>query len=289
MFSRNDQDWRLQKRSNNLILAVRRDHFLYEGKEITPDFGNQRFFYNALVLNCIYDCDYCYLQGMFPSANVVMFVNHEDYLAQTALELEKGPMYLAISYDTDLLAFENIIPYSKNWIDFTRNHPDLTIEIRTKSSNFRSIKQLEPAENVILAWTLSPDEIIEKYEKKTPPLRSRLRALNDAIEAGWQVRICFDPMLKIPGWENYYSNMVEQVMNTIPYEKVRDFSIGVFRMNKEYLRRIRRHRTDTDILFQDFEVENGISTYHSVDRRRMETLIAGKLAKYISEKRIDII
>ncbi len=90
IFSRNGQDWRLQKRSNNLILAVRRDHFLYEGKEITPDFGNQRFFYNALVLNCIYDCDYCYLQGMFPSANVVMFVNNEDYLAQTASGASKG-------------------------------------------------------------------------------------------------------------------------------------------------------------------------------------------------------
>ena len=32
------------------------------------------------MLNCIYDCKYCFLQGMFRSANFVIFVNYESFM-----------------------------------------------------------------------------------------------------------------------------------------------------------------------------------------------------------------
>ena len=34
--------------------------------------------------NCIYDCRYCFLQGMYRSAHYVVFINYEDY--QWAIE-----------------------------------------------------------------------------------------------------------------------------------------------------------------------------------------------------------
>ena len=34
------------------------------------------------MLNCIYDCNYCFLQGMFNSANYLVFVNYEDYFKE---------------------------------------------------------------------------------------------------------------------------------------------------------------------------------------------------------------
>ena len=40
------------------------------------------------MFNCIYDCDYCYLQGMYPSANIVVFVNHEDFF--DAVDMSQG-------------------------------------------------------------------------------------------------------------------------------------------------------------------------------------------------------
>mgnify|MGYP006970641936 FL=1 len=30
------------------------------------------------MMNCIYDCSYCYLKGMYPSGHMVLFVNIED-------------------------------------------------------------------------------------------------------------------------------------------------------------------------------------------------------------------
>jgi rhodanese-related sulfurtransferase len=62
------------------------------------------------------------------------------------------------------MAFENIIPFCKRWIEFTREQKDITIEIRTKSAFSSSLNNVVPHENVILGWTLSPDAVIEQYE-----------------------------------------------------------------------------------------------------------------------------
>lgn len=34
------------------------------------------------MMNCIFDCEYCYLKGMYPSGNLVVFVNLEDIFAE---------------------------------------------------------------------------------------------------------------------------------------------------------------------------------------------------------------
>ncbi|MCB0329829.1 MAG: hypothetical protein KDD70_09200, partial [Bdellovibrionales bacterium] len=104
VFNRNNQNFRFQKNSPQLILAKRRGEFFYPGSTIAPDFGASRFYYNTVVLNCLYDCEYCYLQGMFPSAHLVAFVNNEDFIEAIRAELRgKQSIYLCLSYDTDLL------------------------------------------------------------------------------------------------------------------------------------------------------------------------------------------
>ena len=45
---------------------------------------------------------------MYPSGNLVIFINIEDIFAELETLLAKHPVYLCVSYDTDLLALENI-------------------------------------------------------------------------------------------------------------------------------------------------------------------------------------
>ena len=61
------------------------------------------------LLNCIFDCQYCFLQGMYNSSNIVCFVNVEDF-AKEFSRMECGSM-IALSYETDLIAHHNIVPY----------------------------------------------------------------------------------------------------------------------------------------------------------------------------------
>ena len=63
----------------------------------------------------------------------------------------------------------------------------------------------------------------------------RLKAVKSALDAGWGVRLCFDPILILDDWEKVYCLFIDQVMNKINYNKLRDLTLGIFRMNKATL------------------------------------------------------
>ena len=197
VFNRPNQDFALQSKNKNLILARREAPFLYEGSYYSDGFEYEHFFYTPSILGCLYDCEYCYLSGMYNSENSVFFVNTQDFFDAVLPYLNK-PTLIAISYDTDTLAIESLTSHTKEWIEFAAKHPNLHLEIRTKSANFKAIKSLRSrdtshvSDQVVLAWTLSPQKIIDLYEHKTPSLQKRLASLKEAIDEGWRVRVCID-------------------------------------------------------------------------------------------------
>ena len=293
VFARPGQDFPLQKKSMKLILAVENGKLLYPGSENAQDFGYPNFYYNTLILNCLYNCAYCYLQGMYPSANLVVFVNLKDFFQAVRHAIENRPepatpLYLPISYDTDLLAFESIVPFCREWIEFSRNEADLLIEIRTKSANFGSLKGIQPHSRAVLAWTLSPEIVAKKYENGTPPTHRRLTAAKRALDAGWPVRLCFDPVLRFPGWQDAYKKLIEETFATLPAEKVRDVSLGVFRMNADYFKKIKKMRTDTDILHQPYQKIGKIVTCRERDRRELTETLRGMLENYLKPDKIEV-
>ena len=63
---------------------------------------------------------------MYPSGNIVVFVNEADLMNSIKLKLKEldfllGPMIVSISYNTDLMAMEKIIPMTSRWIKFSQN------------------------------------------------------------------------------------------------------------------------------------------------------------------------
>lgn len=288
VFCRSHQNFYLQKQSPNLILAIKTDNLIYKGARFCNDFGNDHFYYTSSIMNCIYNCEYCYLQGMYPSANIVIFVNIEDIFHKVEEILNKHSMYLCISYDTDILALEQITQYTSKWIDFCKKHDNLKIEIRTKSSNFYAIKDITPTDNVILAWTLSPSLISQKYEDKTPSLRSRLYSINQAIKNNWNVRICFDPILYLRDFKENYKDLIDTTFSTIPPNKILDLSIGVFRVSSEYLKTMRKNRFDSIILNYPFMCKNKEYTYDENLSKEMISYVYNLSKKYIDEDKIYI-
>ena len=286
LFCRPGQDFSAQKHSVKLILARRRNHFVYPGASVCENFGNANFYYVSSVMNCLYNCDYCYLQGMYPSANIVVFVNLEDTLTEIGCLLARFPIYLCVSYDTDLLALERVVGFAKKWAEFARAKRDLTIELRTKSADFAALRGTEPSDNLILAWTLSPQEIAERFERGAPSLGMRLAAVREAIRAGWKVRLCFDPLLDVKGWRELYKAMVEQVFSSVAPESVRDVSIGVFRIGRDYLKNMQKRRPDSELAQYPYACENGICTYKRARREEMLTFMSGQVRRFIEEKRI---
>lgn len=285
-FNPSNQNFQVQKSSPKLILAQKKDNFLYTGSYLTGNNGYKQFYYNSLILNCVYNCSYCYLQGMYNSANIVIFVNEEDFFRETSLLLEKDSLYLCISYDTDLLAFESLMPYASKWIEFSRNKKDLLIEIRTKSSSYKLISHLKPSDGIILAWTVSPEKVIKEYEIGTPTLNRRLDSISAAINDGWKVRLCIEPILCIKDWKLHYAELINKIFNRVNGENIFDCHIGTFRINSDYLKKIKKIRSDSDILYFPFKSKEKVSSYPENIRNEMKEYIKNNLSKNIALDKI---
>jgi spore photoproduct lyase len=224
---------------------------------------------------------------MYNSAHIVIFVNLDDFFYHTeALLKEINSLFLCISYETDLLGFENIIPYTREWIEFAKKNPNLTIEIRTKSNNYKLISDIKQIQNVILAWTLSPETTIDKFENNTPTLNRRIESLLQAIDDGWNVRICLDPVLYSNNWEEEYTHFINYVFSRIDSSKVFDLTLGVFRINSEYLKNIRKMRTDSKLVFFPYKRRENFSTYPVALEIKMKEFIFNKLVNYLPKEKI---
>lgn len=288
IFCRRNQNFNLQKKSTQLILAVKKDNFVYEGAPVCQNFGNSHFYYTSSVMNCIYNCEYCYLQGMYPSANIVIFVNIDDIFKRVEELLKLYDVYLCISYDTDLLAFEGITGFTAKWVQFAKEHKNLKIEIRTKSSNYNALSKFHPMDNVILAWTLSPEKVAENYEDKTSSLQERLKSVKQCIKDGWNTRLCFDPILYIDDYKTQYSNLINRVFSEIDQSEIQDASIGVFRISKEYFKKIKKQRRNSKIMAYPFVCNNGVYSYSNKHSDELIHFVYNLLNKYVDKEKIYI-
>ena len=292
VFGRGRQDFWKQKQSPKLILARKKDNFLYGGNDFLQANLSPNFSYNALVLNCPYDCHYCYLQGMYGGANMVAFVNLEDYFHAAAAGCanrpdKDQPMPLAISYDTDLLALEGVLGYVAEWIEWARSRPDILLEIRTKSAPGRFLGMTPPTSSARLAWTLSPAEVARRYETGEPPLEKRLRAIQTAADKGWRISLCVDPILQIPDGGRIYGNFIDELAQSLPWGAVERVELGVFRMSSAYFKRM-LDRPGTDLLHYPYEHGNKVVSYNKKEREQLVDTVRAGLLPLISKEKIFI-
>lgn len=296
VFNRPHQNQLWQRNHPFLILAVKEPPFLYEGPKICQNFGSLAFFYTSFLLNCPFDCKYCYLQGMYPSSGQVAFVNTDDFLSAiatlsqslTAETSQMNAISLAASYDTDLLAFENADFYIDKLDEIAKAYAEIHIEIRTKSARADFFRAHMPRENMIYAFSLAPDAIIRKNENRTPSLAARMRAIQTAMDYGFPIRLCFDPVFIGPAYDCLYESFYKEVFSNLDSSKITDVSHGFFRMNETFFRRIARVRQDTNIYSDDYTRQNGIVTYSDICQENTRREHMRILEQFIPKEKIFI-
>ena len=294
VFNRKKQGRLAQSRSRKLILAKKEGQRLYDGAVVCQDFSESHFCYTSLLMNCPFHCAYCYLQGMYPSSNLVMFLNLEDYFSDCRKWIaEKGSLYLCISYDTDLLAMEGIYPYVEEFARFLNQENALRIEVRTKAGGeglWRKMQKLplssEGRKRMIFAFTLSPEEIIEEAEEGSARLSSRIFAIQKALEEGYLVRLCFDPMIYHPRWKELYSDLLQEVFEKIPMEQIHDCSVGSFRISESYLKAMGKALPNSPHTQFPYENTGGYYHYPKELMEEMEGFLYSRLQEKLPKEKI---
>ncbi len=203
VFNPKAQNFRLQKQQPALILAEKYKNFALPAPA-GYGIGAKRNYYFSHMLNCLYDCRYCFLQGMYQSANYVLFVNYEDFqddIRQLCAESPAEDLHFFSGYDCDSLALEPVTGFAEQFLPFFAEIPNAWLELRTKSTQVRSLLNREPLPRCIVAFSLSPDEIAKKVEDKAPSVERRLDALCKLQEQGWQIGLRFDPLIYQSGYQ----------------------------------------------------------------------------------------
>ena len=238
IFNTNNQNFRIQKKVPTLILAKKENNFLYKApKSFTIGYSNNYYF--SHMLNCPYDCQYCYLQGSLNSSNYLIFVNYEDFFKamQYIVQNNNKVSCFFSGYESDNLALEKVTNFLENFIHNFKHLNKAFLEVRSKSVNIDIFKKIKPISNIIPAFSLNPQFIIDAYEDKTPNLLKRLHAIKVLQEYGWNVGLRFDPLIWFES-KYRYQQFFNQVFSSINILRIHSVTLGNFRMPKDFLKKI---------------------------------------------------
>lgn len=262
LFNAGCQDFRQQKQNPALILARkagRRIHATPPGYHV----GGVNNYYFSHMLNCVYDCRYCYLQGMYNSANHVVYVNSEDFMrdiTEVTQQHDEDSWFFS-GYDCDSLAMNPLTCFVEDYLQHFSTLPGAWLELRTKSTQIRSLLSRTPMPNVVVAYSLSPQPIVEAEEHGTPSLFKRLDALRQLQDKGWKVGLRLDPLLYADNFDSLYGDMFDQIFSTLNMAAVHSVSLGVFRLPNAFHRKLVRLYPDARLLAAPVQLRDGLVSY----------------------------
>ena len=250
IFNLKKQNFRIQKYKPSMILAMKENNFLIETPK-TFNIGGKNNYYFSHMYNCIFDCKYCYLQGMFNSANYVLFINYESFFLEIKKKLEEKPnedIYFFSGYDCDSLALEKITGFARSFINFFRQFKRGFLELRTKSCQVDEFLKITPTENIIFSWSLNPQNIITKFEDKTPNLEKRLDSIFKMQKNNWKIGLRFDPIIYENNFETIYTNFFEYVFKRLKIENIHSVTVGSLRLPNSYISKFKKNTLNQNLV-----------------------------------------
>ncbi len=287
IFNRKAQNFRLQKQQAALILARKHKGLVLE----TPkqySIGAEHNYYFSHMLNCLYDCRYCFLQGMFQSAHYVLFVNYEDFIDDMKSLVSKHKneaVHFFSGYDCDSLALDPVTNFTQDFLPFFEKNPQALLELRTKSTQIRSLLKRDPIQNCVIAFSFTPDKIAKTLEHKAPNVDKRLQSIIDLQQAGWNIGLRFDPLIYTKDYNNEYTELFNNVFAKINPDLLHSVSLGSFRLPKSYFRKLEKLYPDEKLFSSPLTEENNSIGYPAEIRDDMLEFCKDIITQYIPSKK----
>ncbi len=240
----------LHKRDSlNLFLAHKKGQLL----KLAPDaYGTQGepHYYFIHAYNCIYECQYCYLQGYFNSPDIVLFVNHEEIIQKMQETLDahpEGRVWFHAGEFSDSLALTHLTGELELYHEFCQRNPRAMIELRTKSVNTKELLKLAPLSNFIVSFSLSPQKMGKTIDLKTPSTAARMKVMDELNQKGFSLAAHFDPIIYQEDFKQQYFELLKTLQDLKLTQKLLYLSLGVVRFTKDVYREVERNYPDSPI------------------------------------------
>ncbi len=285
VFNPNAQDFRLQKARPALILGRKHNGHVLPAPQ-GYGIGGDRNHYFSHMLNCLYDCRYCFLQGMYRSAHHVLYVNYEDFadeIDKTLAAACNSTSWFFSGYDCDSLAMEPVSGFAEHFLPFFAARPQACLELRTKSTQVRSLLKAEALPNVVVAFSFTPGEVYRALEHRVPGIERRLEAMLLLQQAGWPLGLRFDPMIYQEGYQAQYRALFKQLFSRLDSAALHSISLGSFRLPRGYFRKMVQLYPDERLFAGSFETCNDMVSYPRALEQEMTDFCMQELLRYIPE------
>lgn len=236
----------------------------------TPDVIPCGYYNLNLHTGCPYGCSYCILQSYLETTEPVFFTNFND-MEKELEEISRTREYLRIGTGelTDSLALDPQTGYSHKIFDIIEKFPEIVFEFKTKSSHVENlISYKKVLRNIVVSWSLNPQEVIEREELLTPDLISRLGAVEKAQAYGYKIGIHFDPIVIFAGWQIAYLELVKEIAKVIDPLRIAWWSLGALRFPYSLREHIFKHQVSR--LFEGELVKGHDGKYRYFKPLRLE-------------------
>jgi len=290
VFNSHSQNFRTQKKNPSLILAAKRN------KKVIPtpsqyETGGGANYYFSHMLNCVYDCRYCFLQGMLRSANYLLFVNYDEFIDEIKVvanehKNDEKPVWFFSGYDCDSLAYEPVTEFADFFIDEFKNIPNAVLELRTKSTQIRSLMNKPAQENVVVASSLSPESVAAAVEEGAPSLAKRIDALVKLQNHGWRIGLRFDPIVWHQEYKSSYSEMINQVFSRLDANKIDSITLGGFRLPKGFYKTMHKLYPEHWLFSSGLSESNGMVAYRPEVESEVFSFVESECVQYIDKEKL---
>lgn len=288
VFNPKAQNFRLQKHRPALILAGKFKSFVLPAPS-GYGIGARHNYYFSHLLNCVYDCRYCFLQGMYQSAHYVLFVNFEDFqqeIRRVAAEHPGEPVHFFSGYDGDSLAMEPMTGFAESFLPMFRELPNASLELRTKSTQTRSLLTGAALPNAIVAFSFTPRAVALALEAGTPAVDKRLAAAQRLQQRGWPIGLRFDPIVYFQDWQRGYRELFADVFRALDPDAIHSVSLGTFRLPEAFFRRMAGLYPEEPLFAGPLASRDGMVSYRESLEHELVGFCAEELLRYIPQEKL---
>lgn len=216
----NVRDWVRNKRGV-LVLGSK--------KSLTarPNGRSSDFIAPSTSNGCAMACSYCYVPRRKGYANpITAFVNIErilGYLERHAARQGEKPVPNQCDpvdwvYDigengdcsVDALVSDNV----RDLVDLFARVPNAKASFATKFVN-RDLLDYDPRGGTRVRFSLMPHRTSRLVDLRTSPVPARIAAVNDFVEAGYEVHLNFSPVIVQDGWLDDWAQLLDEIEDTV--------------------------------------------------------------------------
>ncbi|WP_026532459.1 spore photoproduct lyase family protein [Arthrobacter sp. H41] len=188
-----------------------------------PNGRSADFIAPSTANGCAMACAYCYVPRHKGYSNpITVFANIdqisgylERHVARQGMKLEPNQCDgSAWVYDigensdcsVDALVSDNV----QDLVELYRELPTAKLSFATKYVN-RELLTWDPQRRTRIRFSLMPEKIARTVDIRTSPVSERITAINDFVDAGYEVHVNFSPVIITPGWLQEWKELFLQL------------------------------------------------------------------------------